>query len=167
MPGRAKSQALFSKSLGDPIFYLIPHSPEGLELLFLRSHSRSMVVKAFVNNLFCSGRPAGLLELCAADRAGLSGPVADHHRQVEYCILKLLGRFGALTGDINADFQHQLDSPMIDRGGLDNGAVSLISIAVHGPQEVLGHLRASGSCGSRERGLSSSPDLSYLKSSLS
>ena len=49
MPGRAKTQALFSKFLGNPVFYLIPHSPEDLELLLLRSHSRSRVVKAFVN----------------------------------------------------------------------------------------------------------------------
>ena len=53
--------------------------------------------------------------------------IADRDRQVKYGILKFVGSFRALTGDIDAYFLHGYNCVRINSCGLDAGAVSLVS----------------------------------------
>ena len=104
-----------------------------------------------MDDLSSSRRPGGKLNLCAADGAGLSGPVAYCDRLVEDRIQKFLGGFGALAGDINADLAHSPHRAGVDCRWINPGAIGLISIAVHGPQEPLRHLGAGGVVSAQEQ----------------
>lgn len=122
----------FPKGLRDPIRDLIPHPPEGKKLLFLRAQGSSRVLEAPVNDLSGLRQAAGKLRPGAADGAGLSGPIADGDRQIEYGIPKLRRGLGALAGDINSHLLHHQHGAGIDSGGDNPGAVGLVFLSIHG-----------------------------------
>ena len=143
-------------------------SLKDLKLLILRADGQRGVLKASVDDLSCFGRFGWKIQLCAADRTGLFGPVADCDRQVEYRILKFLVGFGMLTGDIDTYFLHDHYSAGIDSCGRNASAVSLVSISIQGPQESFRHLGAGRVVGAKEENLLFlSPGMRYRSTSMS
>lgn len=123
MPGtQTKNLASSPECLQDPVFYPISDSPEDSELLFFRPHSCGRILKTFVNYFSCFGGFGRDPQIRAADRAGHFSPIADRDRQVKYGALKFLGSFGALTGDIDADFLHDYKSVRINSCSLNASA---------------------------------------------
>jgi hypothetical protein len=84
------------------------------------------------------------------DGTAFASVTADGDDEVEVNVAQLTYVFGAMSGDIDADFGHDFDGAGVEAVSLDARRVGSETVAPKGARPALGHLASAGVPGAEE-----------------